>query len=104
MITPYNKPFLPRCTYDTLVDVFYLTTPDNRPATGTEIDGIVYRQALDNNELVGITIIGLTTWADDSDKLIETILKHFPLIDPDQLKQILKGYEAITHRQLNNDQ
>lgn len=99
MIQPYDKAFIPRCSYDTLVDVFYLTTPDNRPAVGVELDGIVYRQAHDNSELVGITIIGLTQWADREQELLDTILKYFPQINPAHIEQILNGYRAITNRE-----
>ena len=95
MITPYLKPFAALSSYDSFADVFYLTTPDNRPAAGSEIDGVIYRQALDNDELVGITIVGLTGWKDQQEELLETILSHFPNIEKHQFIQIKNAFQSI---------
>ena len=43
--------------YDSKYDILYIATKDNRPAIGEEpIDGVVIRRAIDNNEIVGVTI------------------------------------------------
>ena len=43
--------------YDSENDVLYISSTDNRPAIGEElIDGVVIRRAVDNNEIVGVTI------------------------------------------------
>ena len=43
--------------YDSKYDILYITTKNNRPAVGEEpIDGVVIRRAIDNNEIVGVTI------------------------------------------------
>lgn len=43
--------------YDEENDVLYISSANNRPAIGEElIDGVVIRYAVDNNEIVGVTI------------------------------------------------
>jgi len=43
--------------YDREYDILYISSKDNRPAIGEEpIDGVVIRRAVDNNEIVGVTI------------------------------------------------
>jgi len=46
--------------YDSKNDILYISTEENRPAIAEEpIDGILIRRAVDNNEIVGVTIFGI---------------------------------------------
>ena len=46
--------------YDREADILYISNKDNRPAIGEEpIDGVIIRRAVDNNEIVGITIFDI---------------------------------------------
>ncbi|WP_047864811.1 DUF2283 domain-containing protein [Rubrobacter aplysinae] len=49
-----------RWEYDAEADVLYVSVGDPRPATGVDIgEGAVARYDEENNELVGVTLIGL---------------------------------------------
>lgn len=47
------------CDYDEEADVLYITGSDNRPAVGKESEDsrVVLRYAIDNGDLVGITVL-----------------------------------------------
>lgn len=46
-----------KADYDENADVLYIIGSDNRPAEADEINGVLFRYAQDNGELVGITIL-----------------------------------------------
>jgi uncharacterized protein YuzE len=49
-----------RWEYDAEADVLYVSVGDPRPATGVDLgEGTVARYDEENNELVGVTLIGL---------------------------------------------
>ncbi|CAN5175805.1 hypothetical protein BH24ACT16_BH24ACT16_05720 [soil metagenome] len=49
-----------RWEYDAEADVLYVSVGGSRPATGVDIgEGAVARYDEENNELVGVTLIGL---------------------------------------------
>jgi len=46
--------------YDRENDILYISSKDNRPAIAEEpIDGVVIRRAVDNKEIVGVTIFDI---------------------------------------------
>jgi len=46
--------------YDSKYDVLYISTNINRAAIGEEpIDGVIIRRAIDNDEIVGVTIFDI---------------------------------------------
>lgn len=51
-----------RWEYDGEADVLYVSVGDPRPATGVDLgEGVVARYDEEDNELVGITLVGLRT-------------------------------------------
>lgn len=55
-----EKPAEVSWNYDDEADVLYLSVGDPRPAVGVDVgEGIVARYDEDNNEVVGVTLIGL---------------------------------------------
>ena len=46
--------------YDSKNDILYISSNKNRPAISEEpIDGILIRRAVDNNEIIGVTIFDI---------------------------------------------
>lgn len=46
-----------KVTHDENANVVYITGSDNRPATSVEFPGGIVRFAMDDGEMVGVTII-----------------------------------------------
>lgn len=66
--------------YDKHADVLYITSPKNRPAYGQDTcGGFVWRRAVDNGELVGLTCINFKQgWADLLPRVHKLLCEKFP--------------------------
>lgn len=89
----YHSPM--NFTYDKHADVLYVTTNKNRPAYGdATCGGFVWRRAVDNGELVGVTCIDFKQgWEDNLANAHGLLCEKFPqyrVISIAELEQLIK--------------
>lgn len=81
-----------RARFDRSADVLYLSARPGVPARAREEEpGLVWRYASDDGELVGLTVIDVSTyWAERRPELISRIARRF-MIDQSEAEKLVSS-------------